>query len=315
MNALNTDTARMIDPILTGIAQGYRHAQRVGHVLFPRVEVLQRGGQVIEFGKESFVNYNSRRAPGADAVRIQFGYEGKPFSLRQFTLDVPVPREFMDDAATVPGIDLGKRATTTAMDSLTLTLEIEQAELATNPESYAEDNRRELGGSEVWNNPDSDPIADIDAAKDQLRTTSGIEPNVMVIHNGGFKALKNHPKIVERFKYTTAESITAKMLAGIFDLEELAVGKATYIDPRDGEDSAFKEAWNNSAVLAYVPVQDRAQEQPSFGYTYTLRGHPFVEQPRWEGNNRSWVYGVTYERLPVLTGISSGFLFRNIVGL
>lgn len=184
MNTLNTGTARIIDPVLTGIAQGYRHAQRVGHVLFPRVEVLQRGGQVIEFGKESFVNYNTPRAPGAHAAQIQFGYEGRPFSLRQFTLDVPIPREFMDDAARVPGIDLGKRATATAMDSLTLTLEIEQARIATDPTNYSSQNKREFSGSELWNNPDSDPLADIEAAKDQLRITSGIEPNVTVSKRG-----------------------------------------------------------------------------------------------------------------------------------
>lgn len=50
MTALNTSTARVINPILTGIAQSYRHVQRVGHVRFPIVNVLQRGGKVIESG-------------------------------------------------------------------------------------------------------------------------------------------------------------------------------------------------------------------------------------------------------------------------
>lgn len=68
MTALNTSTARVINPILTGIAQGYRHVQRVGHVRFPIVNVLQRGGKVIESG-----------------------YGGKPCALSQFTLDTPVP--------------------------------------------------------------------------------------------------------------------------------------------------------------------------------------------------------------------------------
>lgn len=309
---LNMNTARVIDPILTGIAQGYRHVQRVGHVLFPAIEVLQRGGKIIEFGRESFMDYKARRAPGADAKSIQFGYEGKPFSLSQFTLDAPVPREFIQDAAQVPGIDLGKRAVNTVMDSLTLSLEIEQAAIATKPENYGANNKLALLGSSCWDDPNSDPIGDIEAAKDQVRRTCGVEPNRMVVQNAGFKALKNHPKIVERFKYTTADSITTKMLAGLFDLDEFAVGKATYVEDATSE-APFKEAWGNSAVLAYVPVQDAALEQPSFGYTYTLKGHPFVEQPRWEGGRRSWVYGVTYEREPVLTGIASGFLFQNVV--
>ena len=313
MNPLNTHTARVIDPVLSGIAQGYRHAQRVGHILFPAVEVTQRGGRVIEFGRESFFDYKAKRAPGADAKNIQFGYEGKPFHLDQFSLDVPVPREHAEEAQAVPGLDLGKRAVNVAMDTLTLTLEIEQAALAANPNNYAVSNKLALAGSARWDNPASTPIADIDGAKDQVRTTCGIEPNRMVISNAGFRALKAHPTIIDRFKYTTADSITTKMLAGLFDLDELAVGKATYVDSVDPA-APFREAWANAAVLSYVPTQDAALEQPSFGYTYTLKGHPFVEPPRWEGGKRSWVYGVTYERKPVLTGIASGFLFTTITG-
>lgn len=312
MSPLNTDTARIIDPVLTGIAQGYRHVQRVGHVLFPAINVLERGGRVIEFGRESFFNYNARRAPGANAKNIQFGYEGKPYALSQFTLDAPVPREHIQEAQRVPGVDLGKRATNTVMDSLTLTLEIDQADMACNAANYGANNKLALTGSSKWISPDSDPIGDIEAAKDQVRMTCGIEPNRMVVRNDGFKALKHHPKIVERFKYTTADSITTKMLAGLFDLEELAVGKASYADDMNAA-VPFKEAWGNAAILAYTPVQDAAMEQPSYGYTYTLTGHPFVEQPRWDGDKRSWIYGVTYERAPQLTGIASGFLFTGVV--
>lgn len=313
MNALNNQSARVIDPVLSGIAQGYRHAQRIGHVLFPAIDVTQRGGCVTEFGRESFFNYKARRAPGADAMNIQFGYEGKPFSLDQYSLDAPVAREHAEEAQAVPGIDLGKRAVATVMDSLTLSLEIEQAELASNPDSYPANNRLALTGGDRWDVDTSDPIADIEAAKDQVRTTSGVEPNRMVLNSKGFRALKGHPKIIERFKYTSSESITSKMLAGLFDLEELEVGKATYMDSV-AEDAVFKEAWGNIAALAYVPSENRSMEQPSFGYTYTLKGHPFVEPPRWEGGKRSWVYGVTYERKPVLTGIASGFLFQTITG-
>jgi len=313
MSPLNSQTSRVIDQVLSGVAQGYIHPQRIGHVLFPPIPVPASGGNVIEFGRESFVNYNSRRAPGADVQRIQFGYEGKPYALSNFALDAPVPREFVRDAQVVPGIDLGKRAVNTVMNSMTLTLEIEQAKLATDPANFKDDNKRGLSGGDCWDKDTSNPLGDIEAAKDQVRTTCGVEPNCMTICSDGFKALKNHPKITDRFKYTNAESITAQMLAGLFDLEHLAVGKATYVDGKDPAES-FKDAWGNFATLAYVPSQDRAMDQPSFGYTYTMIGHPFVEQPRWDGDSRSWIYGVTHERAPQLTGIESGFLFQNVVG-
>lgn len=310
MSILTTSGARVIDPVLTTIAQGYTHVARVGHLLFPRVDVPARGGKVIEFGRESFRNYNSRRAPGADTRQIQFGYEGKPFALAQYALDAPVPREHMQDAQTVPGFDLGRRAVNIVMDSLTLSLEIEQAALATDPASYGADNKLALVDEAVWANPESDPLGDIEAAKEQVRITCGVEPNRMVVGKPVFVALKAHPKIIERFKYTTAESITVGMLKGLFDLDEFAVGRATYVDEAD-MDGPFRDTWGQDAVLAYVPQQLSGLEQPSYGYTYTLIGHPFVEMPEWRGQQKSWVYGVTYERQPVLTGIASGFLFKG----
>ncbi len=313
MSSLNNNSARVIDPVLSGIAQGYRHAERVGHVLFPPIPVLQRGGKVIEFGYESFYDYKAVRAPGASVKRIQFGYEGKPYVLTQYTLDAVAPREHIEEAKAVPGIDLGKRAVNTVMDSLSLSLEVEQAKIATDPANYGDNNKLALIGAARWRDPDSDPINDIEEAKDQVRTTCGVEPNRMVAAKSAFRALKNHPKIVERFKFTTAESVTAKMLAGLFDLEEFAIGRATYKDDTT-DATTFKEAWSDDAVLAYVPSQNAGMEQPSYGYTYTLSGHPFVEEPRWNGDVRSWLYGVTYERQPVLTGIASGFLFKSAGG-
>lgn len=312
MTNMNLRGARVIDPVLTAVAQGYRHGKRVGSVLFPPVPVEARGGKVIEFGRDSFMKYSSRRAPGASVQRIQFGYQGKPFSLVQDALDAVVPREIMDDAAAVPGIDMASRAVNSVMDKMNLALEIEQAELASNPAIYAANNQLMLAGSSCWSNDLSYPMEDIDNAKDQVRITCGLEPNVLVLSNAGFKALKRHPKVIERFKYTTSESITTKMLAGLFDLDDVAVGKATYVEgPEDN--AKFKEVWQDNAILAYVPTQDMAMEQPSFGYTYTLRGNPFVEQERWDGDTRSFLYGVTYDRAPVLTGIASGFLFQNLV--
>ncbi|PND29710.1 hypothetical protein C1I89_33255, partial [Achromobacter pulmonis] len=128
---MNTRQVRVIDPILSNVAQGYTHPERVGFTLFPRVPVKQRGGQIIEFGRDSFKRYTTRRAPGANTKRVQFGYEGKPFALVQDALEGKVPWEHMQDAAQVPGIDLGTEATNEVMEILSLALEIEQAEIAT----------------------------------------------------------------------------------------------------------------------------------------------------------------------------------------
>lgn len=312
MSGLSLSQARVVDPVLTAVAQGYKHAERVGHTLFPTVPVEVRGGTVLEFGRESFRLYMSRRAPGAPVLHIDFGYKGRKFELVQDALKAKVPREILDDARAVPGVDMQARAINVCMNSLTLTVEAEQAKLATDPLNYTDDRKVMLAGDMKWSAPDSDPVEDVATAKETIRMSCGVDPNRMVISSSIFRALKNHPKIIDRFKYTSSDSITAAMLANYFDLDMLKVGKAVALDGAAAVDAPFMDVWGNSAVLAYVPAAAMGPEEPSFGYTYTLRGHPFVEPGAYDANVYSWLYGVTYERLPVLTGIAAGFLFQNV---
>lgn len=305
---MNASQVRVIDPILSNVVQGYKHPEHVGIYLFPRIPVQISGGQVIEFGKESFRLYNARRAPGAATKRIDIGYLGKPFALVQDSLEGKVPREHLRDAARVPGIDLGTRATNVVMSSLSLTLENDQAQLATTAANYDANHKLALAGATQWSDPASTPIEDIETAKEAVRASVGVYPNTLVLSPKAYKALKTHPDIVERFKYSSKESITPEMLANLLDIERVVVGKAVTADA----DGNMTDVWGNNAVLAYVPVTASSMEEPSYGYTYAMEGNPLVEPAYYDNNAKSWIYPVTYERVPVLTGITAGYLFTNV---
>lgn len=305
---MNLSQARVVDPVLTTHVQGYRHPDRVGHLLFPAVPVSVSSGKVVEFGKESFMLYNARRAPGAATKQIDFGYVGKPFSLVQDSLESKVPREFAREAATVPGIDLGIRASNTVMNALTLTLEQDQAQIATDPTNFDVNHKVALSGTSLWTDPASNPIPVIEDARQAIRSSCGLYPNTMVLGPTVYAALKNNAAVVARFRNT--DVITAQMLAALFELESVVEGKAVVAD----DSGAFRDVWGNDAVLSYAPKTSSGFEEPSFGYTYTMAGNPYVEVPYWDGNKKSWIYGVTYERAPVLTGMSAGFLIQNAAG-
>ena len=310
--SMNTQQARVVDPVLTQYARGYRNGRFVGGTLFPRVPVAVHGGKIVEFGKDAFRLLAARRAPGAEVEQVGVRYGSQSFQLVQDAADGMVPREHMQDAQAVPKIDLGKIATKKVLDSFLLTLEADQAELATDADAYPEGHTTTLSGTDVWTDPASDPVQVIEDAKETVRRSCGIEPNRMVVAKAGFNALRFHPKIVERFKYTTSDSITADMLAAYLDLETLEVGKATFY-PRDSvAGDPMQDVWGNHAVLAYVPDSPESMEDPSFGFTYTLTNHPFVEQPEWRGGRRSWAYGVTFDRAPVIVGADAGFLITGV---
>lgn len=311
MTVLTTRGARIIDPILSGYSQGYRNSSYIGEALFPRVPVIASGGQILEFGREAFQLANMRRQPGGATKRIAFGYLGKPYALVQDSLEVPVPREHQRDASRVAGIDLGQRATRIGMGKILLQLEYDQATLATNAANYPVANKVALAGGSKWSSDTGNPLADIDAGREAIRAACGIYPNTLVLSAVAFNACKNNPNVIARFQYNgsvdvDATQITPKMLAGLFNVEKVVVGAAIITT----DAGASTDIWGNNAVLAYVPQGETFMEEPSYGYTYTLEGNPLVEQPYYDNNAKSEIYGVTMERAPVLSGISSGYLIQ-----
>lgn len=310
--SLSVGGTRIINPILSNVAQGYGSGELVGMNLFPRVPVAVSGGQIIEFDRDAFRLVNARRAPGANTRRIQLGYSGKPFALLQDSLEVPLPREYSRDAALVPGIDLSARSVRVTMRNLSLSLENDQAVLATTAGNYGAGNKVVLAGATKWSAATGTPLTDVDTAREAIRQACGLYPNVMIMSAVAFNAAKNNPNVIARFQYngaagTDSSQITPAMLAGLFNVKKIVIGTAvTWNDANVAVD-----VWGNNAVLAYVPEENLAIEEPSYGYTYTMDGNPLVEEPYWDASAKSWIYGVTYERVPVLSGISSGYLIQN----
>jgi len=311
MAPLNNASARVVDPVLSQFARGYQQAGLIGRVLFPRAFVPVRGFKRVEFGKEGFRLYNTRRAPGTATKRLVFGYDGKPASLDQHGLDGVVPREHVGEAAAGPGIDLQQEASRVVLDAMQLDEEVSQAALATTAGNYAAANKVTLAGSDQWSHADSKPKDAVKEGKEAVRSKIGRNPNVMVISKPIFNALDDHPALLDKLKYTSGASITTDILARYFDVDKVVVGEAVYTD---GDETSFTDVWGNFCVLAYVPQGGQPSVRvPSYGYTYTLAGHPFVEQTRWDADAKSWINGVTDERSAELVGAEAGYLMSSVI--
>ncbi|MFD2678010.1 major capsid protein [Camelimonas lactis] len=310
MSGMNPQQAAVIEPILSTHARGYRNAQYIYDRLAPVVDIPNRSMRVIRFGKEDFRKINTRRAPGAATARIQYGYASDPVALPQDSLEATVPVENQEEALKVPGFDLAKISVERVLNVFGLNLEIEVATKARDLNTYGANNKLTLAGASKWSDPDSTPGKDVDAARDAVRRMIGLRPNVMVLGPAVFSALKNHPKVQEKFKYVSSDSITTKMLASYFEVAEVVSGDAIYLPDTAADSEPAQDIWGGDAILAYV---NRSGDylSPSYGYTYRLRGCPFVETPYHERNAKSWIYPVTDEELPYITGAEAGFLFKD----
>lgn len=313
MGQITPAQSRVIDPVLTEVAQGYQNNEFVGGSLFPQVTVKQRGGKIISFGKEDFMLYNTGRAPGQNTKRVQFGYAGLPYLLESHSLEGQLPIENMQEAEAVPGIDAGSVTVTKTQNIIALRKEKQQADLATNLSNYGASNKVTLSGTSQWSDFTSgvsDPVKDVEAGKEAVRKATGKRPNTMVMGASVFAALKQHPKIVDRIKYTGRDIATPELLAALFGLDEVKIGDAVYAD----DSGTFSDVWGKNVVLAYT-VKGGAKDagKPTFGYTYQLEGYAIVEEPYYDRSAKSWLYPVTDEVAPVIAGATAGYLISAAV--
>lgn len=303
--------ARVVDPILTAVARGYRSPKAaVANALFPIVPVSLRAGRILSFGPDDFKLVNTARAPGANTKRLQFGYASENYSLVDYRLEGAVPNELQEEATNGPGIDLSSNAVRRVQNTMALEREKQSADLARNEARYGSGNKETLSGSSQWSDPASDPFTDIMDGKESIRAKIGERPNVLTLGPKVLTALRTHPKVLDRLSTASDRPpATLQQLQALFELQQIVEGEAVY---HDG--TQFQDVWGKDAILAYTtPASMQEMGSPSYGYTYQLEGRPMVEEGYSERNANSWFYPVTDAYQPVLAGATAGFLFKNAV--
>lgn len=310
MSQMTTKQARVVDPVLTAIARGYRWVwSPVANILFPIVPVDERGGKVIEFGTEDFKLISSARAAGSATKRVQFGHEGADYSLTDHSLEALVPVEINQEAASV-GIDLWERSIRGVQRLMDTEREYQAAVLARNAALYSSGSKLAITtDADRWDDPTSDPIGHFAAARDAVRAKIGVYPNVAVLPPKALKALLRHPDILALLSDNNLKVATLQQLQTILDIPTIVEGNGTY---HDG--TQFVDIWGKDAVIAYTELgtlQDGGS--PAYGYTYQLRDMPMVEEPYIDRNAKSAVGPVTDCRKPVMAGAVAGYLITGVV--
>lgn len=131
-----------------------------------------------------------------------------------------------------------------------------------------------------WSDGGSDPIGDVADLIIEFRRLTGFKPNICVLGAEVMKALKQHPDIIDRIKYTQRGIVTEDLIATLFDVDELYTSYATIASGEQFPDARVQDAaatydfiTNSKGVLfAYAPSGPSLMT-PSAGYTFTWKGY------------------------------------------
>jgi hypothetical protein len=166
-----------------------------------------------------------------------------------------------------------------------------------------------------WDDYASDPEKNIDDAKNTLVRTTGFEGNILTVGYSVHQALKRHPIIKDRIKHTSAESITAEIIATFFELEEYHVSKAAYSTTNEGASSPTQAfAVPSNALLTYkegAPTLMSPTAATIFawsGLTGLNNAGVRIDQYYDEKKKQDVVRG-EFAFAMVITGADLGFLF------
>ena len=109
------------NPILTSLLLGMGQGTMIAERLFPRLPSALSSVVLAKLGKERLRRYDLRRAPGAKTKRVDIKFEGKVYTVDQYSVEVPMPRELLREADESKRLQVGNYLEVSAIAMTTVT--------------------------------------------------------------------------------------------------------------------------------------------------------------------------------------------------
>ncbi|MBO6268789.1 MAG: hypothetical protein J6N19_06560 [Clostridium sp.] len=143
-----------------------------------------------------------------------------------------------------------------------------------------------------WNDANFDPVNFFDARIREIRLRGRRKPNKLCLGYDAFIALKNHPDILERVKYSGSTpnpaTVNENVLAQLFGIEQVKVLYGTYNKAEEGANPDMDFVCEaDGALLCYTTNSPRVDE-PTAGYIFTwdmLGNGNWMVTDRWDGED------------------------------
>ena len=257
-----------VDAALTNISVAFMQdaSHFIAAQVFPEIPVTHRSDEYFTYDRDDTRRDEVKpRAPGAESAGGGFNMGTDNYSCDVFAFHKDVADQTRDNAD--PAVDVDEDATRFVTQQFLIQREVRWASefLATGIWT------NEVTPATLWDDGASDPEADIDLGKTTILLSTGYMPNTLVVSWQVHQALKKHPLIVDRYKHTSSESITANMIAAFLEIEKYIISKASYNTAAEGATAVNAFVAGKHALLAYV-APSPGLLTPSAGYTFVWSG-------------------------------------------
>lgn len=230
-----------VNPILSNIAIQYRNPDFIADLVLPPIPggVTNRTGRYQVYTKSDRFNlWETRLAPKAEAREIDWSVTEASYSCTGHALREFVSDEEENNAASpvTPQAD-----TVELLQDLMLVAREKRVNdlLVTTPGAAA---------AAKWDLPGTNVIKDVLDAHKQVFAP----PNTVIMSYDVFLAIKHNTGILDRVKYTQLGVVTTDLLASLFEVDRVLVGKSKYNIARRGQTPNFAQVWTDNVYVCFI---------------------------------------------------------------
>lgn len=323
--------AGTLNVALSNYAKDFRDQKLIGDVICPRVPANRQSFQYVVWSQDDYRTPDSTyRAPGTEPNSIRKTYSTGTYFARAHALQGDVPFE---TEAYGLGLNFSTRQKLTAslIRRLNLFRESEIATAALSTTNFP--NGKTFSGYSMWDtyitsstNDVSSPLSDVEAAKEALRQV-GIadEEMVLILSSPVVTVLANHPKLIDRFKYTNPLGyISIDQMSSAFGVKCIRAGAVQV-----SKNNVKSWVWGNSAFLGYAqaaPSMEDLSCMKTFSWTGEedggvasglvapgAQGFAVIEWPDPQRSKKTWWQSAEWYYDTVITATEAGYPLLSLV--
>jgi Phage major capsid protein E len=269
-----------VDQVLTNFSVAWVQGTNdfISSKVFPRLPVEKRTDRYRVYSRAQHRNVSgvAKRAPGTESRGIGWTHTHDTYHVDPFAVHVDLDDQTMAEADNP--LEIPREATELITQRLLLHKELDWHQQFFKTGVWA----TEPTPDEQWNDVASDPIGDVGKWFDDFARLNSKAPNTMVIGADVWRALKDHPDLVDRIKYTQRGLVTADLIAAAFEIPNILVSRATWVSNFEDHGSAkeddlaaaqFSYVTNPKSVLLTYSTGTPKKMEPLGGLSITWKGY------------------------------------------
>lgn len=287
------------DQVLTNLSQKWKNASDdfIAEKLFPVINVPKPTGKYWAYNKDNLRAGGTNidlRTGRSKTSEVTYGKSLKDFGpLQEHALKDFISKDEMQFVDSP--LDIESDAVDNLNEVMNLAQEISLATMLRDI-TIITNNITLSGTSQFSDYTNSDPFATIKARVIAQRNAAFKRPNTIAFGWDVWLQLVDHPKILERIKYTQTGVVTTDDIVKLFapyGITQVFIGAAMYDSTTEGQTGTPTSVWGKDIIIGYI-TPTPSLRAVNGGYTLRLRDGKYVDKWDEQDPKGEWVRNNDY---------------------